>query len=164
MDEANESAVALTVNGRAVSVTAGADTPLLAVLRQDLHLKGSRIGCSEGYCGACTVLLDGNPVQSCAMPLEAAAGRAVTTIEGVASTAAGEAVRQAFIAEQAAQCGYCTNGIIMTVTGLMSRQPATSRADIIAVLDERNLCRCGSHARVLRALDRAMATLAGGRA
>lgn len=159
MDEAVE----LTVNGQPVRVVLSGDTPLLAVLRQDLELKGTRIGCAEGYCGACTVLMDGNPVQTCTLPLEAAAGRAITTIEGLAASPAGDAVRQAFIAEQAAQCGYCTNGIIMTVAGLMARKPVPGRAEIVAVLDERHLCRCGTHVRVLRALDRAMATLGGGR-
>jgi nicotinate dehydrogenase subunit A len=95
------------------------------------------------------------------MPLESAAGRAITTAEGLQTIPAGDAVWQAFIAEQAAQCGYCINGIIMTVTGLLSRKPSASRKEIIEMLDERHLCRCGSHVRVLRAVDRAISMLAG---
>jgi nicotinate dehydrogenase subunit A len=152
---------ALVVNGQPVSIVADGGTPLLSVLRHDLDLKGNRIGCTEGHCGACTVLIDGNPVQSCNMPLESAAGRAITTAEGLAAIPAGDAVRQAFIAEQAAQCGYCINGIIMTVTGLLSRRPPASRKEIVENLDERHLCRCGSHVRVLRAVDRAISMLAG---
>jgi nicotinate dehydrogenase subunit A len=153
----------LTVNGQPVSLEAAEGTSLLMALRQDLKLKGSRIGCTEGHCGACTVLVDGRPMQSCNTPLWAVDGHSVTTIEGLAHGDALGSVQQAFVAEQAAQCGYCTNGIIVTITGLLSQTPPASREQIIAVLDERHLCRCGAHARILRAVDRAIADLGGGR-
>jgi nicotinate dehydrogenase subunit A len=145
----------IVVNGLAHSLDLPGDVPLLDVLRTDIGLLGTRTGCLEGNCGACTVLVDGHPVQACETPLWSVAGRAVETIEGLRL----EAVREAFLAEQAAQCGYCTNGIIMTVAGLLGRTPAASRAEIVAMLDERHICRCGAQARILRALDRAIAVL-----
>ncbi len=145
----------IVVNGTGHSLELPGDTPLLDVLRTDLGLLGTRTGCLEGNCGACTVLLDGRPVQACDTPLGSVAGRRVETIEGLRL----EAVREAFLAEQAAQCGYCTNGIIMTVAGLLGGTPAASRAAIVAVLDERHICRCGAQVRILRALDRAMGTV-----
>ena len=142
----------IVVNGIGHSLELPGDTPLLDVLRTDIGLLGTRTGCLEGNCGACTVLLDGRPVQACDTPLWSVAGRVVETIEGLRL----EAVREAFLAEQAAQCGYCTNGIIMTVAGLLGGTPTASRAEIVAVLDERHICRCGAQVRILRALDRAM--------
>ncbi len=156
--------ITLSVNGKAVALGVDPGLPLLSVLRHDLGLKGSRVGCTEGYCGACTVLIDGRPVQSCNTPVAAAAGRAVTTIEGLSAIPGGEPVRRAFLAEQAAQCGYCTNGIIMEVAGLVSISPRPSREAIIERLSERHLCRCGSHVRVLRAIDRVMSELSGEKA
>ena len=144
----------LKVNDRDCEVTAAPDTPLLYVLRNDLGLKGSRFGCGAGHCGACTVLLDGNAVQSCDVPLWSAAGRAVTTIEGLGSPDAPHPLQRAFIDEQAVQCGYCINGIIMSAAALLARNPRPARAEIAAAL-ERNLCRCGTHVRVLRAIERA---------
>jgi nicotinate dehydrogenase subunit A len=148
----------LVVNGRAVTVEVPESTSLLTALRHDLGLKGTRVGCTEGYCGACTVLVDGRPVQSCSTPLWSVEGRAVTTIEGLGGESGMSPVQEAFLAEQAAQCGYCTNGIVMTVAGLLSQSPAPSRAEILEALDERHICRCGAHARILRAVDRAAAT------
>ena len=145
----------IVVNGTGHSLELPGDTPLLDVLRTDLGLLGTRTGCLEGNCGACTGLLDGRPVQACDTPLGSVAGRRVETIEGLRL----EAVREAFLAEQAAQCGDCTNGIIMTVAGLLGGTPAASRAAIVAVLDERHICRCGAQVRILRALDRAMGTV-----
>jgi nicotinate dehydrogenase subunit A len=150
-------AIALTVNGRAHTLRLDPKTPLLMALRQDLDLKGTRVGCMEGYCGACTVLLGGRPVQTCNLAIEAVAGQTITTIEAVAADEKWRFVRQAFLDEQAAQCGYCTNGIIMTVAGLLGQNPPASRPEIIAALDERHLCRCGAQLRVLRAIDRALA-------
>jgi nicotinate dehydrogenase subunit A len=148
--------VAFTVNNRDVEVRAPEDTSLLMALRHDLDLTGTRIGCGEGNCGACTVWLDGRPVQSCTTPLWAVRDHRVQTIEGLGSDRFAEQVQSIFLSEQAAQCGYCINGIIMTVAGMLAHDPATDRAEIIAALDERHLCRCGSQVRILRAVDRAI--------
>jgi aerobic-type carbon monoxide dehydrogenase small subunit (CoxS/CutS family) len=150
-------AIEVTVNRVKHELKLDPKTPVLMVLRQDLDLKGTRIGCTEGYCGACTVLLDGRPVQTCNLPLEAVAGRTVITIEDAVAHETLGLVRQAFLDEQAAQCGYCTNGIIMTVAGLLAQNLPASRREILAMLDERHLCRCGTQPRVLRAVDRALA-------
>lgn len=150
-----------SVNGRDVAVTAPEDASLLAALRHDLDLKGTRVGCTEGYCGACTVLVDGRPVQSCNTPLWAAAGKAITTIEGLAQGDVLGPVQDAFLIEQAAQCGYCTNGMIMTVTGLLMQNPPATKHEIVEVLDERHICRCGAQPRILRAIDRAIAVIGG---
>jgi nicotinate dehydrogenase subunit A len=149
--------IAFTVNGRAVEVRVPEDTPLLMALRHDLELKGTRIGCGEGNCGACTVWIDGLPVQSCTTPLWAAKDHRVQTIEGLADDRAAQRVQSIFLDEQAAQCGYCINGIIMTVAAMLARDPPADRAGIIAALDERHLCRCGTQVRILRAVDRAIA-------
>ena len=140
------------VNGADVQVAAG-DSSLLSALRHDLDLKGTRIGCTEGNCGACTVLVDGQPVQSCTTPLWSVQDHSIRTIESLDT----DDLPSVFLAEQAAQCGYCINGIIMTVTGLLARTPPASRSEIVAALDERHLCRCGSQVRILRAVDRAIA-------
>jgi nicotinate dehydrogenase subunit A len=145
--------ITLIVNGERVVLDQPGTLPLLDVLRTDLGLCGTRVGCTEGACGACTVLLDGQPLQACQTPLEAAAGRAVETIEA----ARFDAVRDAFLEEQAAQCGYCTNGIAVTLAGLLARRPRPGREAILAVLDERHICRCGAQPRILRVLDRLMA-------
>ncbi len=157
MSAQENASVEITVNGRTHALRLDPKTPLLMALRQDLDLKGTRVGCSEGFCGACTVLLDGRPIQTCNLPLEAAAGRSVTTIEALAADASRGFVRQAFLDEASAQCGYCTNGIIMTVTGLLAQNPPAGRQEIIAALDERHLCRCGAHPRIVRAIDRLIA-------
>ena len=147
-------ATRLRVNGREHEVTADPKTPLLYVLRNDLKLKGTRFGCGVGQCGACTVLLDGNAVQSCDTPLWAAAGHEISTIEGLGSAQAPHPLQQAFIDEQAAQCGYCINGIIMSAAALLKKSRNPSESEIVRAL-ERNLCRCGTHVRVLRAIRRA---------
>jgi aerobic-type carbon monoxide dehydrogenase small subunit (CoxS/CutS family) len=149
--------IELIVNGQACALHLDPKTPVLMALRQDLDLKGTRIGCAEGHCGACTVLLGGRPVQTCNLTVEAVAGQNITTMEAIAADERWRFVRQAFLDEQAAQCGYCTNGIIMTVIGLLAQNPPAGRPEIIAVLDERHLCRCGAHPRVLRAIDRVLA-------
>jgi aerobic-type carbon monoxide dehydrogenase small subunit (CoxS/CutS family) len=155
--------IELTVNGQLHRLGASPDTPLLMVLRQDLNLLGTRIGCTEGHCGACTVLLDGKAVQTCNLPLWSIAGRRITTIEALSVSGQPGPVQSAFLAEQAAQCGYCVNGIIMTVTAMLAQQPPATWAEIIAALDERHLCRCGAHPRILRAIDRAMQATGAGR-
>ena len=142
----------LRVNGRDVEVTAEPNTPLLYVLRNDLKLKGTRFGCGAGQCGACNVLFDGNPVQSCDTPLWSAAGHDITTIEGIGGADGGlHPIQQAFIDEQAIQCGYCIDGIIIAALALLRRNLDPSDAEIAAALD-RNLCRCGTHVRIFRAI------------
>ena len=143
----------LRVNGHDHEVAAEPDTPLLYVLRNDLKLKGTRFGCGAGQCGACTVLLDARAVQSCDTPLWSAAGREVTTIEGLGTPEAPHPLQRAFVEEQAVQCGYCINGIIMSAAALLRTRPQASDAEIASAL-ERNLCRCGTHVRVLRAIRR----------
>jgi len=149
----------LNVNGRRHDVGAEPETPLLYVLRNDLKLKGARFGCGHGQCGACTVLVDGKAVQSCDLPLSAAAGKAITTIEGLAANGKPHPLQQAFIDEQAAQCGYCITGIIMAAKALLDANRNPSDADIRAAL-KGNLCRCGTHHRILRAVHRAAKELA----
>lgn len=144
----------LTINGSQRAVAAAGDTPLMYILRNDFNLKGTRHGCGQGSCGACTVLIDGRPVQSCNMPLSAAAGRSVTTIEGLSSTNGLHPLQQAFLDEQAGQCGYCLSGIIVAAAALLQRKPNPSDGDIRIALDG-HLCRCGSHERIVRAIRRA---------
>jgi nicotinate dehydrogenase subunit A len=144
----------LRVNGRDCQVEAEPNTPLLYILRNDLKLKGTRFGCGEGHCGACNVLLDGNPVQSCDTPLWSVPGHDITTIEGIGEGPGLHPVQQAFIDEQAIQCGYCIDGIIISAVALLRRERDPTDAQIAAALD-RNLCRCGTHVRVLRAIRRA---------
>jgi nicotinate dehydrogenase subunit A len=148
----------LKVNGADREVAAEPNTPLVYLLRNDLDLKGTRFGCGSGHCGACTVLVDGNAVQSCDTPLWSAAGREITTIEGLGSVEHPHPLQQAFLDEQAAQCGYCVNGIVMSAAALLRKNRDPSEAEIAAALD-RNLCRCGTHVRILRAIRRAAATL-----
>jgi len=154
--------IALNVNGRDCVTAAEAETPLLYVLRNDLKLKGARFGCGLGQCGACTVLVDGKPVQSCDFPVSAASGKRVVTVEGLAENGRLHALQEAFIAEQAAQCGYCATGIIMTAKALLDADPHPSDAAIREAL-KGNLCRCGTHQRILRAIHRAAAQAGGAR-
>jgi aerobic-type carbon monoxide dehydrogenase small subunit (CoxS/CutS family) len=162
-EQSVDALIALTVNGRDVEIRAPDDGSLLMALRHDLGLKGTRIGCGEGNCGACTVMVDGLPVQSCTTPLWAAKNHRIQTIEGFADDRAAQQVQSIFLSEQAAQCGYCINGIIMTVAALLARNPPADRQHIVATLDERHLCRCGSQVRILRAVDRAIAERTGRR-
>jgi nicotinate dehydrogenase subunit A len=151
--------VRLTVNGTAHEVSAPADTPLLYVLRNDLGLKGTRFGCGSGECGACFVMIDGRALPACDTPLWSAAGKSVTTVEGLAEGGAPNALQRAFLAEQAGQCGYCLSGILMSAAALLRANPRPDDAEIRRALD-RNLCRCGAHNRILRAIKRAAAELA----
>jgi aerobic-type carbon monoxide dehydrogenase small subunit (CoxS/CutS family) len=146
-----------TVNSRTCEVDCRADTPLLYVLRNDLGLRGTRFGCGDGACGACTVLLDGRPVRSCSIAVDAVAGGAVTTIEAIGTADSPHRVQQAFLDEQAGQCGYCLSGIVMTIAGLLDRAEGTTRDELVGALDE-HLCRCGSQPRILRAVDRLLAS------
>lgn len=147
-------AVSITVNGVARTVEADGETPLLYVLRNDLNLKGARFGCGLGSCGACTVVIGGKPVQSCDISLDAVKGQAITTLEGIGSAETLHPLQEAFLAEQAAQCGYCTSGIIMTAFALLESNPRPSEGEIRAALDA-NICRCGTHARIIRAVQKA---------
>ncbi len=158
------SAIELYVNGARRAVTADADTPLIYILRNDLKLKGTRFGCGQGVCGCCTVLLDGRSVQSCNTPMSAAEGRTVTTIEGlVGSGSALHPLQEAFIEEQAGQCGYCLTGIIMGAAALLNRNPSPTDGQIRSELDI-HLCRCGSYDRILRAIRRASQKMSKARA
>jgi len=150
----------LTVNGTEQTVSAEPDTPLLDVLRHDLGLAGPRFGCGMGLCGACFVLIDGRARSSCDVPVQAAEGTAVTTVEGLAGGGALHPVQQAVLDEQAAQCGYCISGMIMSGVALLQRNPAPAEPEVRAALDG-NLCRCGAHQRIVRAVLRAAAAPAG---
>jgi nicotinate dehydrogenase subunit A len=136
-----------------VSVESRGSTPLLDVLRNELALRGARFGCGEGLCGACTVIVDGKPVSSCDLPVEAVAGKSVETVEGLRSDGTLHAVQQALVEEQAGQCGYCLTGIVMRAKALFDSNPSPTRAQIAAALDA-SLCRCGSQPRILRALEK----------
>jgi nicotinate dehydrogenase subunit A len=149
-----EKAMVLRVNGQTFSVTAMGDTPLLLVLRNDLQLNGPKYGCGLGECGACTVIIDGLAARSCVFPLSGATGREIITLEGLGSREHLHPVQQAFIDEQAAQCGYCLNGMIMTTKALLDRIPKPSEMQIRSELSA-NLCRCGTHIEILRAVLRA---------
>jgi nicotinate dehydrogenase subunit A len=144
----------LTVNGEARVVDVDPDTPLLYVLRDNLALKGPKFGCGLGQCGACTVHVAGEAVRSCGLPIDALSNRAVTTLEGLGTSTKPSKLQQAFIDEQAAQCGYCVNGMIMTSAALLAKNKSPSEADIRAALAD-NLCRCGTHKRIVAAVKRA---------
>jgi aerobic-type carbon monoxide dehydrogenase small subunit (CoxS/CutS family) len=145
----------MTVNGRRETVVVEGATPLLYVLRNDLGLAGTHFGCGLAQCGACTVHLDGSAIRSCVTPVEAASGKSVTTLEGLApAPGVLHAVQQAFIDEQAAQCGYCIAGMIMRAQALLERNPSPSEAEIRRHMMP-NLCRCGTHMRIVRAVRRA---------
>jgi nicotinate dehydrogenase subunit A len=146
--------IPLKVNGKSSVVDTDPQTPLLYVLRNDLQLNGPKFGCGLAQCGSCTVIMDGNAIRSCAMPLSAAQGRTVITLEGLGSTKKLHPVQRAFIDEQAAQCGYCINGMIMTAKALLDKNPRPTDSQIREALAG-NLCRCGTHIRILRAVKRA---------
>jgi nicotinate dehydrogenase subunit A len=145
---------AIHINGVDRSTAAPPEMRLLDVLRDTLELRGTRLGCGGGDCGACHVLVDGRSVASCITPLSAVAGCQVVTVEGLGADPVGACLRDAFIAEQAAQCGYCTSGLMIGAAALLRRQPNPDEADIRAALDA-HLCRCGVHGRVVRAVQRA---------
>ena len=146
----------LKVNGEARTVDVDPDTPLHYVLRDNLALKGPRFGCGLAQCGACTVHVNGEAVRSCVLPIEALKDGAVTTLEGLGTSAKPSKLQQAFIDEQAAQCGYCINGMIMTSAALLEKNKTPSESDIRAALAD-NLCRCGTHKRIVAAVKRAAA-------
>jgi len=149
----------ITVNGQAWEVNAATDTPLLYVLRNDLGLNGPKFGCGLGQCGACAAIVAGNLVRTCSMNLGDVGDRPVTTLEGIGTAEKPHALQSAFIAEQAAQCGYCSNGMIMAAAVLLDRNHTPSEDDIKEALAD-HLCRCGVHNRVVRAVRRAALELA----
>ncbi len=148
-------AITLTVNGHRHQVAAEADTPLLYVLRNDLELNGPRFGCGLGQCGSCTVLVDGQPARSCITEIGALQGRRITTLEGLGTPDKLHALQRAFIAEQAAQCGYCANGMIMAAKALLDSNAEPSEPEIRDALAP-YLCRCGTHNRIVAAVQRAV--------
>jgi nicotinate dehydrogenase subunit A len=144
----------LNVNGEDRRVAIAPDTPLLYVLRDNLGLHGPKFGCGLGECGACTVIMNGAATRSCVMPAAATKGVKIVTLEGLGTIEKPHPVQKAFIEEQAAQCGYCINGMIMTATAFLKSEPHPTRAAIIGALNA-NLCRCGTHMRIVRAVERA---------
>lgn len=155
-------AIELTLNGKPASVASEPSAPLLTVLRSELGLTGAKYGCGTEKCGACMVLIDGEPNYSCTREVGTLAGRSVTTVEGLDRDDALHPLQQAFLDEQAGQCGYCLAGILMSASALLQKNPKPSRADIVAALDP-HLCRCGMHNRVIRAVQRAGAAITGER-
>jgi len=150
----------LEINGQRRTVTADPETPLLWVLREELGLTGTKYGCGEGECGACTVLIGGNPRRSCQVPARAAAGKSITTIEGLEQNGTLHPLQQAFLDAGAFQCAYCTAGMIMTSVALLRQNPNPSAQQIIQYLNG-NICRCGSHPRILEAVARAAGAMKG---
>jgi len=151
--------LAITVNGRSHTVQADPETPLLYVLRNELNLNAAKFGCGLAQCGACTVHVDGEPVRSCILPVGEVAGAEVTTLEGLGTAEAPHPIQQAFLAEQAAQCGYCIPGMMMSAAALLAQNSKPNDADVREALSG-NLCRCGTHVRILRAVQRAAGTSA----
>jgi len=154
------STIHLAVNGRALAVEADPQTSLLTVLRDHLDLTGTKYGCGEGQCGACTVLIDGKAQRSCVTKAAAVAGRQITTIEGLASGDRLHPLQEAFLAEGAMQCGYCTPGMIMSAVAFLNRNHDPGQKEIVEFMDG-NVCRCGTYARIIRAIQRAAKVPAG---
>jgi aerobic-type carbon monoxide dehydrogenase small subunit (CoxS/CutS family) len=152
----------LRVNGRTHRVQGEPEDRLLSVLRYDLGLTGSKFGCGEGHCGACTVMLDGQPTRSCVVRLRGIGDKPITTIEGMAQNGRLHPVQEAFLEAEAFQCGYCTPGMVMAVIGLLNEKPDPTPDDIATVLD-RNVCRCGTYPRIVRAIQSAAGKMRGRR-
>ena len=146
--------VSLVVNGQAVSLSVPPDASLLNILRNDLHLNGPKYGCGLGECGACTVLVDGFEARSCVIPIRGVEGRHITTLEGLGTVSHPHPVQQAFVECQAAQCGYCLNGMMMSTVALLRRTPHPTDQQVRKALAH-NLCRCGAHLEILQAVQRA---------
>ena len=146
------------VNGKNVSLDIDPQTPLLEALRNDLELNGPKFGCGLAQCGACAVLLDGRSARSCVIPVAAASGHHITTLEGLGNARTPHALQTAFIEEQAMQCGYCSNGMIIDAAALLAHNPTPDKEEIRQALSG-NLCRCGAHPRIVRAVQRAADSL-----
>jgi nicotinate dehydrogenase subunit A len=146
--------ISFRLNGQTAKTAADPQTSLLFALIQDGGVNGVKFGCGRSQCGSCTVIIDGEPVRSCVTPVASAAGRSVTTLEGLAQNGKPNRLQQAFIDEQAAQCGYCTSGMILQAQALLDRNPSPNEAQVRAAL-EGNLCRCGAHNRIVKAVMRA---------
>jgi nicotinate dehydrogenase subunit A len=144
----------ITINAKNFSFAASDNTTLLSLLRDELGLSGPKLGCGEGECGACMVLVDGRPQTSCNLPLWAVKGHAVTTLEGLGNASQAHPLQQAFVEENAGQCGYCLSGILVSASALLQHTPEPTRAQICEALDK-HLCRCGAHDRIIRAVQRA---------
>ncbi len=148
------------LNGKPVRLEVDGERMLLWVLRTDLGLTGTKFGCGEGYCGSCTVLVDGEPTRSCGYPVKNAAGKSVVTIEGLAKDGRLHPVQEAFIKHEAMQCGFCTSGMIVEAVAFLQKQPRPSRADILRGMED-HLCRCGTHHRVVLAIEEAASRMKG---
>ena len=144
----------LRVNGVRRRVNADPERPLLSVLRDDLELTGTKYGCGEGQCGACTVLADGSPIRSCITPVSAAAGKVLTTVEGLEQNGKLHPLQEAFLEVGALQCGYCTSGMLMSATALLRKNPRPTEAEILRAM-EGNICRCGTYRRIVAAIQQA---------
>jgi len=154
--------IELSVNGTQHSVLSDGEASLLSVLRNEIGLTGSKYGCGEGQCGACTVLIDGFPQRSCITKLWSVAGKAITTIEGVEHDGKLHPLQEAFLADGALQCGYCTSGMIVSAVGLLKASPNPSVAEIVEFM-QGNICRCGTYPRIVAAIQKAAAEMGGGR-
>jgi aerobic-type carbon monoxide dehydrogenase small subunit (CoxS/CutS family) len=157
-----EEIIRFELNGKRTELLLDPSQTLLWVLRNKLGLTGTKYGCGMGFCGACSVLLDGEPVRSCMLPVSDAANRKIITIEGLARNGDLHPLQKAFIEYDALQCGYCTPGMIMTAVGLLMKNPEPSQQDIIKGMED-NLCRCGSHVRIIKAIQTAGKEMKGGR-
>ena len=144
----------LKINGNPVDIDVDGSTPLLWVLREQLGLTGTKFGCGEGYCGSCTVIMDGEAVRSCAMPAAQAAGSSVLTIEGLSKNGKLHPLQEEFVKNDALQCGYCTPGMIMNAYGLLLNNPEPTREEVVIAMDD-NFCRCGAHGRIIKAIQNA---------
>ncbi len=158
-----EETLTFSVNGQQYTVTTDPERPLLDVLREDLHLTGTKYGCAERQCGACTVLVNGRTVMSCSTRVATADGKDILTIEGLAKDGKLHPVQEAFLAEGVMQCGYCTSGMIMAAVALLNQTPHPTEAQIRRKM-QRNVCRCGTYLRIIRAIQRAAASPGGGAA
>ena len=161
MGKETKNVIRFTLNDKPVQMSVNEDRMLLWVLRTDLGLTGAKFGCGEGFCGACTVLVNSEPVRSCQYPIREVQGKTVLTIEGLAKNGKLHPLQQAFVDHDALQCGFCTPGVILTAYSLLLKNPQPSQKDVIQALDD-NLCRCGAHTRMLLAVDRAAETMRGG--
>jgi aerobic-type carbon monoxide dehydrogenase small subunit (CoxS/CutS family) len=157
-----EETIRFTLNGKATQLLTDPGQTLIWVLRNQLGLTGTKYGCGTGFCGACTVLIDDEPVRSCMLPVSDVAGKTVVTIEGLAKNGKLHPVQQAFVDHDALQCGYCTPGMILTAVALLKKNPVITRQQIVEGLED-NLCRCGAHVRILDALEDASRLMKGGK-